>query len=348
MWQRLRPAVNIATRKLGRARTLPEASVETVVVQPMETELHDAPIQLPGQLAKAVASVPGHAPLEHEIARATATQSLHQPILRYTIQDCLVHPGGVEFRGGSVTKQRLQARPLASEAILRLDRALYAMSSTSHQYFGHWLQDACPTALLRQDDEALLLDVRLDWPHAAQYAQAFGLRPEPSSIQQVERLTIYDDHSQGSSKRERYAELRRRLEATFPGGASSPAVYLRRGSSGAARLVANEEAVVTSLAGYGFDVFDMGGASLRDMVQRFRHAEIVVSMDGSHLNHLYFAMPPGAALLTFVPADRFTMNQVGYTVAAGLRYGFMVVDPAPGGYEVSIPDLQETLALMRH
>lgn len=347
MWQRLRPVANSAKQKLGLGKKILDASTEMVVVQPEEVELHDRPAYLPGQLEKAVSGNLDVTTLEYEIKVATATELVHAPVLRYTLQDCIIHPAGVDFLGGSYRISPLRVASLVTGRIRRVPRAIYCMSLVSHQFFGHWLQDACATALLKKDEEALLLAERPDWPHVGEYLSAFGFQPESFDLLHVDRLTLYQDYGQGSNKRQRYAELRRRLKASYPDfSQGSPRVYLRRGTSGVARIVANEDAVIASLLARGFDIFDIAGASAREIYTRFRHAECVVSMEGSHLNHLYFTMPRNGKLMTFIQADRFTMGQLGYCVATGLRFGFIVVDPTPAGYQVSLRDLHATLDLM--
>lgn len=335
--------------RLSPRRGLAEAAVETVVLQPAEVEHIRPLIFLPGQIEKATAAVPGHASLADEVAIARNTKLLHAPVIRHTLEKCLVHPAGVDFRGGSLRKKGVDFRSLVSGNIRRLSDAIYCMSGVSHEYFGHWLQDACAAALLQREGEALLLDVRPDWPHAREYMGALSLEGETSPLQLVERLSVYQDHGQGSHKRRRYADMRRRLDASFGVcSTGAPLVYFRRGGSGAARIVANEAEVIAALVDQGFEVFDLNSASAREIFIRFRDARAVVSMDGSHLNHLYLSLPRDATLLTLVPADRFTMNQVGYAAAAGLRYGFVVVEPKPEGYFVSTSDLLATLRLALH
>lgn len=344
---RLRPLTNKLAARLGRTRDLAAAAVETVIEQAEERERHIPPAFLPSQLEKARAGAAGQPSGDYELSLATRNDLVHMPVVRYVLEDCLVHAAGVEHRGGSLRIQELKPSFIAARHIRRVPQALYCMSGVSHQFFGHWLQDSCATAFLRQEDEALLLTKPAAWPHAHEYAVALGLAPEPWELLRVDRLTVYDDFSQGSSKRRRYAEMRRRLETAFGGSRTAGRrVYFRRGATGVVRLVANEDAVIASLQRRGFEVFDLAGASAQQIYARFRDAEFVVSLDGSHLNHLYFSMQPGARLMTFVPGDRFTMTQLGYCAAAGLRYGFMVVDPTPAGYHVSIADLNDSLDLM--
>lgn len=342
--RRFLPLLNRARRSVGKRLPLETAARTATVLQPEEREEIRPPVFLQGQLEKVTAGVSGHGTLAGELALATQRSLVHSPVIRFELKDCLVHPGGVDFQGGAVRKQPLGIRPLASGRIETRSRAIYCMSAVSHQYFGHWLQDACATALLAEPDESLLLDVRADWPHAGQYATAFGLSPDPAPLVFVESLTLCQDHGQGANKRARYADLRRRLAAAVDGPcADGGRVYFRRGAGGVARLVANEDEVTRALDDLGFEVFDLEGASMADIQRRFRSARTVVSVDGSHLNHLYYALPPDSLLLTLVPADRFTLNQIAYCAAISLRYAFMVVDPRPEGYFVSIGDLLDTL-----
>lgn len=343
--RRLLPVRNRLLRAVGRGVDLRDASVETTELHPEEVEAVRPAVFLDGQLERATGAVSGHGTLAGELALATRIRAPHAPVVRYTLENCLVHYGGVDYQGGALRKHAIRTRPLLSERIHHRRRAVYCMSAVSHQYFGHWLQDACATALLRDPDEALFLDLREDWPHAREYAAAFGFAPEPAGLHFVERLSVYEDHGQGAHKRRRYAELRRRLAAAMGEAADAGAkLYFRRGDTGVARLVANDDEVTRALTADGFETFDVAGASAGDIWRRFSRARVVVSMDGSHLNHLYFAMPPDSLLLTFIPADHFTMTQTGYAAAARLRYAFLVVDPTPGGYAVPIPDLLRTLA----
>lgn len=346
MLKRLRLVENIVRGRLGREKEIAEAAAETVVVQPEEVESHDPPVCLPGQLDK-VTRAPFDEPPDRDVGIARATESAHLAVLKHILPDCVVHRGGVDFRGGRLHVDRPDPRQVLSRPMRRLPEAIFCTNDASHRYFGHWLLDACATALLQAPEEALLLEVRPDWPNAAEYVRAFGLQPKPPGLYRVGRLALPQDFSQGSSKRARYAELRRRLSESFPeAGHEGRAIYLRRGRSGVARVVANEDELVSALSAKGFESFDITGASLPDIVHRFRNADVVVSMEGSHLNHLYLTLPAGAKLVTLVPADRFTMVQTGYANAVGLRFGFVVADPTPDGYDVSLPDLHATLELM--
>lgn len=344
---RLRPIKNKISKILGHERDLKSSAIETVVEQGQEIEKHRTPVHLPGQLEKASQATFGHQSLENEIHEAIKAELIHKPVVRHTLKNCLVHPSGVDFLSGSFRIDELKILPLAAAKIRRIPKALYCMTGASHRFFGHWLQDACATALLQRENEALLLAEPREWAHASQYVHAFGFCPEPAGVLQVDRLTIYEDIGQGSHKRLRYKELRDRLERSYPRSAGgSRRVYFRRGATGAARLVSNENDVICALENRGFEVFDVEHASVEDLATRFRNVDCVVSVDGSHLNHLYFIMAEHTKIITLVPSDRFTMNQVGYCASANINYGFLLMDPVSGKYNVSIDELNSTLDLM--
>jgi hypothetical protein len=333
----------------GFGLSIAEAAVEVRIIQPEERQAAPHVYVLPGQIGRAIRGVDGHSTLKDELEPFRSEEIVHAPVVRYTLRDCLVHPHGVDFMGGRLSKatgrQRLRALTRPAEHV---DKAIYCMTPVAHQYFGHWLRDACATALLAQQDEDVLLDARSDWPHAAQYVDAFELHARDATpAVLVHELTVYQDFSQGSSKRARYEQLRQRAAARFgtPSGQGQP-VYLRRGSTGTGRLIQNEEAVVSHLEGMGFKVLDIANLTARELYLGLAASPMVVGIEGSHLNHVYMAMKKGGNLLVLMPADRFSATHYGVSSALDIRFGFLIADARPNGYHVDLDELTRTLALM--
>ena len=100
-----------------------------------------------------------------------------------------------------------------------------------------------------------------------------------------------------------------------------------------------------ALIAKGFEVFDLEGASVSDIHQRFRHARTVVSIEGSQQCHLTFALPEGSVLISLMPSDRFTMVLLAYARAIDLQWGCVVIDRATNGYRVNVDDVLKTLDL---
>lgn len=347
--ERLLPIVNLGFRLLRRRIAIDFDRVETEIICPEETQKCGPLIRLEGQLDKVdLNSQPFTNPLEVEFKQVHATEVLHLPTIRYTLSDCIVHDAGFDSFGSAFRKKSLRRSDFLLSRMTEVTSLSYCMTSTSHTYFGHWLQDALPAALLARPDDALLLDVPKESTHSAEYVQAANVHPLPPGVYFARKLHFYQDFSQGPSKRARLAALRARLAASIPDGhryKPGGAVYFRRGRTGVARLIENEDELIRVLTDRGFEVFDLEGASVADIQQRFRHARMVVSIEGSQQCHLSFAMPPGACVISLIPSDRFTMVLPGYARAVDLLPGFVVIDPAKEGYRVNVSDLLKTLDL---
>jgi len=336
---------NSARSALRRGAALEDTARSRTVLQEEERQSVTPPLHVPGELERVTEGVAGHSTRDEEIAIARRTELTHAPVIRWEIADCLILPGGIEARGAAQRIRRPGLRDLTTRPV-RIDRALYARTGATGRYFGHWLQDGCAAALLAQPGEQVVLDHRPDWPNSTQYLDAFGLSPVPQSHLRVDRLAVLSDVGQGSLKRDRYARMRAQLEARFPGkDATGQRIFFRRGETGVARAIANEDAVLAALARHGFVVEDVAGASVGDLMRRFRGADCVITVDGSHMGHLYFALDPEACLLSLIPANRFTMVHVGYARAMNLRYGFGVMTPGPDGYHVDIDRLHALIEM---
>jgi hypothetical protein len=340
------PLVNLALRQLRQRTDVDFSRIEAEIICPEETQACGPLIYLDGQLDRVRAGSPFN-PLDVELEQIRATEVWHAPTIRYTLSDCIVHDAGFDKFKTSYRKSRLRQPDFLFSPVTEVASLSYSMTSTSHMFFGHWLQDALPAALLARPGEALLVDVRAD-THAVEYVQAAELHPLPQGVYFARKLHFYQDFSQGPSKRARLATLRARLAATIPDGQRykpGSAVYFRRGHTGVARLIENEDELIRVLTDRGFEIFDLEGASVADIQQRFRHARMVVSIEGSQQCHLSFAMPPGACLISLIPSDRFTMVLLGYARAVDLLPGFLVIDPGKEGYRVNLSNLLKTLDL---
>lgn len=345
--KRFMPLVNLALRRLRQRTDVDFSRLEAEIICPEETQACGPLIYLDGQLDRVKMGSPFN-PLDVELEQIRATEVWHAPAIRYTLSDCMVHDAGFDKFKTSYRKSRLRQPDFLFSPVTEVASLSYGMTSTSHMFFGHWLQDALPAALLARPDEALLLDVLTDGAHAAQYVKAAELHPLPQGVYLARKLHFYQDFSQGPSKRARLATLRARLAANISDGQRykpGSAVYFRRGHTGVARLIENEDELIRVLTDRGFEIFDLEGASVADIQQRFRHARMVVSIEGSQQCHLSFAMQPGACLISLIPSDRFTIVLLGYARAVDLLPGFLVIDPAKEGYRVNLSDLLRTLDL---
>lgn len=341
---RLRPFVNTALRKAGFLRALEARAVERRVLQPEQTERVPPAIFLPGQLELASKVIEG-GDLAQSRAYLASTTVTHSEVVEYVIRDAFVHPGGVDLWGARLSTSRPRLSSLMSSSFPKIERAAYCMDAVSRERFGHWLTDACTTSLLAEDGQLPIIDVRPTWPHAIEYAAVFDIKQAQGPFR-VRHLSVYKDLAQGTLKRARYQELRRRLAAAAPPRSGTSRIYLRRGETGDRRILNNEDALIRRLEQRGFRTVDVQNLELTKIHAALQDASIIVSLDGSHITHIYYMAPEKSTLITIIPDDRFVDVHKNYCDCVGMGYGFIVCQRVGDGYDVNIDDLERTLDLI--
>lgn len=345
----LLPLVNLVKRLFsGTQKSLLEFASNVEEIQPAETGYYPRAIYTPGSLDRIVAVHPWTT-LPLELAQIETSMN-HAAVIRYEFENVLVHPLGLDLRDGARMRIRGGLLPKArSNRIKYLETATYCMTPAVSRYFGHWLRDGCATALLTPPGDPLILSANKGWDHSPCYLRAFNLEPERTDRLYVRRLVLFQDHGQGSSKQRRYEELRRRIRFAYPAEDDGPRkVYLRRGAGGRQRVLTSEGDLVDRLVTQGFDIVDVLRLSMEDLAYRLRSARIIVSMEGSHVNHAYFSAPDHAKVLLLIPADRVSLVHAGIARALGFGFGFCVISAEPGGYRVEINELLSTLETLEN
>src|SRR5262249_3154480 len=139
-----------------------------------------------------------------------------------------------------------------------------------------------------------------------------------------------------------------RMNAHFPRnpGAADTYVYLKRGKTGAPRLIQNEDEIIDGLVKRGFVVVDITSESLESILGTLLNAKIVVSIEGSHISHYTFTSPDNSGLIVLQPPDRFIALQRAWAACLDIRYGFVVGEIASAGYYFPLADILRTVDLM--
>jgi capsular polysaccharide biosynthesis protein len=96
----------------------------------------------------------------------------------------------------------------------------------------------------------------------------------------------------------------------------------------------------------GFRVIDIAQMGAEAIARQALDAPIVVGVEGSHLSHAIFAAHDDATFLVLQPPHRFSMSYKEYTDRVGMRYAFLVGDPAPDSFTISIDDLNRLLDIV--
>jgi capsular polysaccharide biosynthesis protein len=213
------------------------------------------------------------------------------------------------------------------------------------EYFGHWLKDDCTQYLLAEEHGALSVPPLYTPAHQSLYESYFSQRWTPVSRARIDHLIVYQDFSQNSLKRRRYQVLTSRIRAQLV--PNSPAlVYLKRGTTGVARLVANEGEIIEALVKKGFVVVDIASDRLETIITSLMEAKIVVTVEGSHFWHCWFSPENRSGVITLQPPDRFTSIAKGWLDAVSARFGLVVGEKREGASWFSISDILKTVDLM--
>ena len=272
--------------------------------------------------------------LAHEWGRIAGGPAVHGATRRLTLRRALATPWGVFTAKGGYFRFGRPPLGLFTGPVARRETGFYPLHAAGLRYFGHWLRDGLPAALLAREDEALYLPCPASWPHAAAYARAAGLTPAAGPVF-FDELTLCEDVGQNASRRARVAEIHARLAASLPGGSGAPGVYVARGAAGGGRALVNEEALIAALKARGFAV-----TSADDPLEAIRAAaagaRITVAVEGSHWNHAFFAARQGALHITLNPSDRFNNVFADAVPCLGGRLATSVAVRHGAGYVADI------------
>ncbi|GAA4475263.1 glycosyltransferase family 61 protein [Gluconacetobacter asukensis] len=95
-------------------------------------------------------------------------------------------------------------------------------------------------------------------------------------------------------------------------------IYLSRQDT-KARPILNEEALIERLRGLGFEIYLATGKPVREQIQMFREARLVVAGHGAGVSNMLFARED-AALLELIQASYLNVGPMRLTQLSGARY----------------------------
>jgi capsular polysaccharide biosynthesis protein len=227
-----------------------------------------------------------------------------------------------------------------------IDEAQLCTYAPSNIYFGHWLRDALSMELLAEQQGLRPLSFRREpWFHEPGYRELMNLPGDFISFARVKNLWVVNDIGLNAGWVTRFKELRRRVRRkSEPGGPER--IFLARGSLGVARELINAPALVDLLEKRGFLHIQPETLQPKDLVRALASAKIVVSVEGSALNHVHYAVPENSGVLVIQPPDRFNAFHKILMDFNRIRFGFVVADRDRGGFSLPADRLLQTLDLM--
>ena len=340
---KLSPNIRNIKRLFLGPGALQSTAREVEVLCPEELGAFSPSIYLAGQLDKVTGAARG-TDLAVQLSPLTNRDIVHAPTIAYHIDNAVLLNGSVYSGSMRHFLYPSSSKPEAAASI-HMKKAALASTMLGVEYFGHWLKDDCTQYLLAEEHSAFSVPPLYTPTHQSLYESYFSQRWTPVAQARIDHLIVYQDFSQNSLKRRRYQVLTSRLRAHL--APKSPAlVYLKRGTTGVARLVANEVEIVEALVKTGFVVVDITADSLETIITSLMDAKIVVTMEGSHFWHCWFSPENRSGVITLQPPDRFTSIAKGWLDAVSARFGLVVGDKREGASWFSISDILKTVDLM--
>jgi capsular polysaccharide biosynthesis protein len=335
----------------GRYIDLRESARRSIVLCPNETTTVPPAIYDPLSLERVEGLSPWRSweferrlmsggPIEHHATIA------HE-IDRVDVVDAFMYAGAAKSQPGFGAE-----RLLLQDAGRRVDieRAVLTTSNAGSHYFGNFLRDDMPLALLAADSEGEPIALaNRGYPHEAEYRRLLcAPAGTPLRRARVGRLTMFTDFGQNSLKEARYRALRAHLRrSAIAAGAlrrgAPRGIYIRRGRTGELRLLVNEAEVERILVAHGFRVIDLETMDSPQIAELALDARIVVSVEGSQLAHGMYCAADDAVFLVLQPPQRLSMVYKEYTDRMGMGFAFVVGEPWGDGFQVPADDLQRAL-----
>jgi hypothetical protein len=334
LWHKV---LRTVTRKSADIRSMANSAQ---VLCPEESAWAPAAINLEGDTAR-VTAVQEDTSREFELLRLLGGKRDHAATTAYQIAGVQFLPSGPYKGIWRYPVERRRDPLLNLPAAERLTEATLCATLYGGIYFGHWMTDDLTLQLAAKTVGNPVTTERRPYTHEPGYRELLRLeRQRAVTHARVERLTVIEDFGQNSYKRARYRELRGRAQQSVPAGKGAP-VFVRRGSSGAVRGIANSEALEALLLSFGFGLVDPEKMTPAQIAERMLGARMVMGMEGSHLMHFLYTMSDDGVLCVLQPPDRFNNVLKDYTDCLGMQYAFLVCDKTETGFSVDLDRLQQ-------
>ena len=335
----------LAAKLLGEPIELQNLEKDAICLNPSEVQEVRPAIYIESHLQRVLGS--HHlSSVAYEFERLHQKIAVHAATKLYSIGKTKLFRGGLWTEKNQVLTRLLKEKdPIYS---VNLESAVLTDSDIANQYFGHWISDAVPAQLVGTTDMPSLIFRKPHYQHASEYAHIFDLQNINGNMGVVENLYLLQDYSQNSYKVKRYLQLRQLLQKNLTSLIDSEhkGVFMARGNTGVKRSLINEDAVIEHLKTRGFDIVYPEKMTVSDLARRLWNVPLVISVEGSALNHCIYSMALHGAYLILQPPNLVNHVHKGICDAMNRFYGFYVCQAAQNSdefYVDSMPDLDRVI-----
>ena len=333
---RLRPLSSRVLGKLGASRSLAQAASRSWVIGPaVETPALPARVD-DADLAKVTACPSGRS-IEHNVALARGGRTVHLETRAYELRGASI-AGGHVFASGFFMPLGDEPAPwVARTPGHHFDSALLTTTPYGVRYFGHWIVECLPLAMLaKQLGETAVSTITRPSPNQRGYLALLDLNEETVEDASFDRLVIVEDLGQNDDKLARYHAMRAAARrALSPGHRAGAGVFFMRGASGERRLLVNEAELAEIAARKGLEVIRPQDVPSKRIVEASLDSPVVVGVEGSQLLNGFPWLEPGGTMLALMPPQRFDLILKGPCDALDVTFSILVGDAPSSGSDAS-------------
>lgn len=345
------------SRLMQRLRPLSlEAAARAVrVIAPEETVNSRPAVSLPDAFDGVIAHIQ-ESDRELDRVRVSGGARTHLPTVEYELEHARLK--GSYLKTGRYVRRFETGMPVtvAGEESGRpryFEKAFFSTQIFSGLYFGHWVRDSLVSEMYAQSQglPAVALARGL-WRHEPDFRQMSGLACDYVVDGAVGKLTLLDDRGLNRHWRDRFSRVRGALReqgGSLEGESAGPLIFLGRGNDAQQRDPVNGEELWTQLSEMGFRTVVPSSLSVREIALALRDARLIVSAEGSHLNHVHYFVPDGIKLVVLQDPRRFLAYHKDLVDYCDGLFGFVVGRPDPDladRYRIDLGDLKRTIDLM--
>jgi hypothetical protein len=279
------------------------------------------------------------------LALLSGSPSQYRPTIEYIINNAFA-AGNRIYCNGERKLFSLATESFEFSEFESVDEAALSSSFIGAHFFGDWLLHDCATMLLCEErfDFRFFMNMPV-WPDRAVYERGFDFRFDGRSTLFCRKLVLFDDIYQNRAKIARLRALRTRIRNHYDGRPEGSGLfYIVRRASARDRTITNQDAVIAALEPLGFQTIRTEDDP--DVARRLLDAQLIVSVEGSHLGHALYALRDGGGIVVIQPPERFDTAHFDWARQMDVAYGFTVGIANENGFAVDIDELLRIIDLV--
>ena len=283
---------------------------------------------------------------EHTISRFLRRKSfVFRPVVAYWLSEATLLDGSVYCRGyrhdlrSLDARKRIGIKPTGPAA--EVAEAALVSTSLGSTWWGHWLEDDVPLQLLAEPFAPPVGHRRPSYRHEGAFQEVLQVvEPARYGAALFRKLLVIDDGGQNPDKTRRYHALRERTSHLRKG---HDRVFLSRGASGARRVLVNEAEVRARLEGQGFTTIDVSSCTAHELIAACSGAQVVVSVEGSHLAPLLYLMADLSTMIILNPPHQVQTTVATVALFCTISSGLFICEPCGDSRTDFVADPEELL-----